>query len=216
MKKQFAVIGLGRFGASVAKTLGAMNQQVLAIDINEERVEELSPHVTYCVQADATDEASIRAIGIRNCDVALISIGDVEASTLISLVCKEMGIPMVMAKAKNDLHARVLNKIGVDKIVFPERDMGVRIAHSLSSSNILEFIDLSQDHSVVEFAAPVKWERKSLKDLNVRNKYNVNIVAIKRGKETNISPGSDEVVQAGDTLVIIGANEDIERLEAIR
>ena len=216
MKKQFAVIGLGRFGTSVAKTLGAMDQQVLAIDMNEERVEEISQYVTYCVQADATDEASIRAVGIRNCDTVLVSIGDVEASILISLICKEMGVPLVVAKANNELHAKLLGKIGVDRIIFPERDMGVRVAHSLNSSNILEFIDLSVDHSVVEFAAPQKWTGKTIKQLDVRSKYNVNIVAIKHGSVTNISPGSDDVIRDGDTLIIIGSNVDIEKLENMR
>ncbi len=213
--KQFAIIGMGRFGASIAKTLYSLGHDVLAMDEDEARIEEVSDYVTHAVVADATDEQTLTALGFRNFDVAVITIGgDLQSSILVCLLCKELGVKNVLAKAQNELHARVLRKIGVDKVVFPERDMGMRLAHNLVSSNILDFIELSNDHSLVEINAHESWQGKSLKEIDMRVNYGVNVMAIKHDGSINISPRGEDVVDSNDTLVVIGANDDIRRLEA--
>jgi TrkA-N domain./TrkA-C domain. len=214
MKKQFAVIGLGRFGISVAQTLYAMGHDVLAIDKDEEIIQSISDTVTHAVQADATDETALKTLGLRNFDVAVVTVGpDIQASILITLLCKEMGIKYVLTKAQNELHAKVLYKIGADRVVFPERDMGMRVAHNLVSSSILDYIELSPEYSLVEIAALPSWENKSLKDLDMRTRFGVNVMAIKHGKQVNISPKGDDIIRRDDILVVIGSTEDIKQLE---
>lgn len=212
--KQFAIIGLGRFGASIARTLYALGHDVLAIDSNDELVQEISDSVTHAVQADATDEHALTALGIRNFDVAVVAIGtSIQASILATLNCKELGVKYVLTKAQNEVHAKILYKIGADKVVFPERDMGMRVAHNLVSSNILDYIELAPDYSLVEIEAMPQWEGKSLKQLNMRVKYGVNVMAIKHGNDINISPQGQDLIQPHDILVVIGSNDDIKRLE---
>jgi len=213
--KQFAIIGLGRFGSSIAKTLYQMGHDVLAIDNDPEEVQEISDYVTHAVQADATDEVTLNTLGIRNFDVAVITIGtDIQSSILITLLCKEMGVKYVLAKAQNELHAKVLYRIGADKVVFPERDMGSRVAHNLVSSNILDYIELAPEYSLVEIVPNPEWEGKSLRQLNIRAKYGVNVIAIKRGDgKVNVAPQAEDVVENDDILVVIGNNDDIKRIE---
>ncbi len=212
--KQFAVIGLGRFGSSIAKALYTMNHDVLAIDKDEERVQEISDYVTHVVQADATDENVLRSLGIRNFDVAVVTTStDIQASILITLLCKEMGVKLVIAKAQSELHAKVLYKIGADKVVFPERDMAQRIAHNLVSSNILDYIELAPDYSLVEIEALPEWIGHTLKGLNMRQKYGINVLAIRHGNDLILSPNGDEVIYKDDVLVVIGSNDHIRELE---
>lgn len=162
--KQFAVIGCGRFGSSVAKTLYKLGNDVLAIDRDGEIIQDISDSVTHAAEADVMDENVLKDLGIRNFDVVIVSIGsDLEASIMATLVAKELGVKTVVAKAQNELHAKVLYKIGADKVIFPERDMGVRVAHNLVSTNILDFIELSPDYSIVEINAISEWENKALK-----------------------------------------------------
>ncbi|TDT61044.1 potassium channel family protein [Fonticella tunisiensis] len=212
--RQFVVIGLGRFGSSVAKTLYSLGNEVLVIDKDEEKVQEMADFATHAVQADATDEAALRSLGIRNFDVAVIAIGDdVQSSIMVTLLAKEYGIKYVIAKAQNELHAKVLYKIGADRVVFPEREMGVRVGHNLCSSNILEYIELSPDYSIMEVTPLEEWHGKSLSELNMRSKYGINIMAIKRGNDINISPTADDVLQEGDILVVVGATDDLKNIE---
>jgi len=212
--KQFVILGLGRFGSSLARTLYSLGHDVLAVDENEDIIQDISDSVTHAVQADATDENSLRALGLRNFDVAVVAIGSsIQASILVTLIVKELGVKYVVAKAQSELHAKVLYKIGADRVVFPERDMGVRLAHNLVSSNVLDFIELAPDYSIVEIASLPEWEGKTLKELDMRVKYGINIMAIKRDEEINISPRADEVIQDNDILVVIGSNEDLTRLE---
>lgn len=212
--KQFVVIGLGRFGSSVAKTLYSLNHDVLAVDKDEELVQEISDYVTHAVQADATDENALKALGIRNFDVAVVATAlELQSSVLIALLCKEMGIKHVIAKAQSELHAKVLYKIGADKVIFPERDMGVRVAHNLVSSSILDYIEVAPDYSLVEIAALPQWVGNSLRGLNMREKYGMNVLAIRHGKEINVSPKGDYIINKSDVLVVIGSNEEITDLE---
>jgi len=213
-KKSYAVIGLGRFGSSVAKTLYENDNEVMAIDVNEELVQDSLPFVTHAVQADSTDEQALKNLGIRNFDVVIVAIGqDIQASILTTLVLKELGVNYIVVKAQNERHGKVLYKIGADKVVFPERDMGVRVAHSLISPNTLDFIELAEDYSIMEIVAPKFTEGKTLKEVDFRARFGVNVMAIKTGEEFNIAPRAEDSIKKGDILVIIGHNDDIKRLE---
>ncbi|MBM7615929.1 potassium channel family protein [Alkaliphilus hydrothermalis] len=212
--KQFIVVGCGRFGSSVAKTLYKMGHDVLAIDGNEETVQNISDEVTHAVQADATDEHALRSLGIWNFDVAVITIGsDIQASIMATLIVKEMGVKFVVAKAQNELHAKVLYRIGADRVVFPERDMGIRVAHNLVSNNILDYIELAPDYSIMEITALDEWIDNTLIEANIRSKYGINVMAIKHGNEINVSPTAKDVIHKGDVLVVIGHNNDLKKLE---
>ena len=213
--KQYVVIGLGRFGENIAKCLSSLGEDVLAVDIDEDRITEISPYVTHAVQADATDEKVLSALGLRNFDVAVVTMGtNIQASILITMLCKEIGIKFVLAKAQSELHGKVLYKTGADKVVFPERDMGFRVAHNLSASNILDYIEIAGDLRIVEIATIDGWPGNSLIELDFRKKYGVNIIAIKKPDgEMNTSPRGVDILQKGDSLIVIGEKEDIIRLE---
>lgn len=209
----YVVIGCGRFGASVAKTLYSLGHDVLAIDSCMEIIQDISDNVTQAVQADATDESTLKSLGVRNYDVAIISIAsDIQASIMTTIIVKELGVNYVVCKAKNELQAKVLYKIGADRVIFPERDMGVRLAHNLVSKNILEFLELDPQYSIIEIMAHDNWNGKTLLDLNFRAKYGINVVAIKRGTEVNISPSSDDLVYFKDILVVIGEIKKLNKL----
>ncbi|MBP1918798.1 potassium channel family protein [Youngiibacter multivorans] len=212
--KQYVVIGLGRFGRSVAETLFSMGHDILAIDSDEDVIQNISDKVTHAVQMDATDEYALRTLGIRNFDVAVVTIGsNVQASIMTTLILRESGVKYIVAKAQSEMHAKVLTKIGADKVILPERDMGVRVAHNLVSSNLLDFIELSPDYSVIEIQAPTDWYGKEILDLDVRSKYGINIMAIKSVDDINISPNAKDKIKEGDVLLCIGNTEDLARLE---
>jgi trk system potassium uptake protein TrkA len=214
--KQFAVIGLGRFGKSVAITLSKMGYEVLAIDDDEERVQDLSDEVTHVVQADTTDEETLKALGIRNFDVVVVAIGeDVQANTLTALLLKELGVPYIVAKARNTLHGKMLVKLGVDRVVFPERDMGQRVAHNLVATNVLEYIELSPNLTMVEVTTPRTLVGKTLAQTDLRVKYKVNVVAIKRGEEVIVPPVPSEKILDEDILFVVGDTSGIHRLEEL-
>lgn len=215
--KQFVVIGLGRFGSSIARTLYALGNDVLAIDKSEDRVQNIADNVTHAVQTDSTDENALKSLGIRNFDVAVIAIGsDVQSSIMITLLVKEMGVKYIVVKAQSELHAKVLYKIGADRVILPERDMGVRVAHNLVSSNILDYIELSPDYSIVEISAIPQWTGKTLRELNLRSRYSINIMAIKRDNDINVTPGADDIIDEGDVLVVIGGTEELNKIEKIK
>lgn len=212
--KQFAVIGLGRFGRSVAVTLSKMGYDVLAIDINEEKVNDIMEYVTHAVQMDAMEEQALRSLGIRNFDVVIVAIGQsVQSNILVTVMLKEMGVKKVVAKAVTELHGKVLAKVGADKVVFPERDMGVRVAHALVSKNILDQINISPDYSIIELVTPDEFAGKTLGEGEIRGKYGVTVLAIRRGNEVIISPGAKQMVREGDVLVVVGRNEKLRALE---
>ncbi|BCV25277.1 MAG TPA: TrkA family potassium uptake protein [Firmicutes bacterium] len=216
MKRQFAVIGLGRFGSSVARTLFSMGYDVLAVDVDGERVQDLAKDVTHAVQGDAREEETLRAVGIRNFDVVVVAIGqDIQSSILITVLLKELGVKCVVAKAQNELHAKVLYKVGADKVVFPERDMGARLARNMVAANILDYIQLSPDYSIVEVATSENWEGKTLRELNLRARFGINVLAIKRDKKLIVAPGAEDLLHKGDILVVVGSNANIDQLERV-
>lgn len=213
-KKQFAVIGLGRFGTTVATALYKLGYDVLAVDSDEERVHAFSNEATHVVQADSTDEETLKALGIRNFDVVVVAIGqDIQSNMMTTLLLRELGVPLIIVKAANALHGKMLEKIGADRVVYPERDMGLRLAHNLVSSNILDFIELSPDLSIVEINAPSFVTGQTLAESNLRALYEVNVVALKRAGEIKVPPRPDEVIQPEDVLVLVGRNEGLRRLE---
>ena len=213
--KQFLVFGLGRFGKSLARTLCEMGQEVLAIDSDEEIVSDIAPFVTQAMQLDATDEEVLKTLGVNNFDAAIVSIGqDMQASILVCVLLKELGVPYVIAKANDELHAKVLRKIGADRVVFPERDMGARLASSILAPNVLDLMNLSDDYQIIEIRVPEKWVGQSLIGLNVRRHYGVNILAIHRQGRFLASPAPDMPFEMDDILLVMGKKDDIERLEA--
>ena len=220
MKKQYAVIGLGRFGYSIAKTLAENNCEVIAIDKDEDRVKKLADFVTYAVELEAMDEKSLRSVGVQNVETAVVSIGEnIEASILVVMILKEMGIKHIIAKAVTRLHGKVLENIGVNKVVYPERDMAIRVAHTLIHPNIIEQLELSPEYSIIELPTPAVFVGKTLKDTKLRSEYGANLIAIKRKvmeggveQETwNVNPHPSDVIHKDDVLVLVGHNKDLEK-----
>ncbi len=213
--KQFLVMVLGRFGTSIAKTLCEHGQEVLAVDDDEERVNSIAPYVTQAVQLDATDESLLSTLGVKNFDTAIVSIGqNTRDSILVCVLLKEMGVPYLVAKANDDLHAKVLRKIGADKVIFPERDMGARLARSIITPNVLELMNLSDDYQIMEIRVPKRWIGDTIIGVNVRRKFGINILAIHRNERFLVSPAADMQFEAEDTLLVMGKRDDIERLDA--
>lgn len=214
MKRDFAVIGLGRFGGSICRELSEEGMQVLAIDINEERINQYKDIASYAVIADSTNEAALKELGIDSIDHVIIAIGDnIQASILTTVILTDLGIKKITVKAQNDYHERILEKLGAHQVVHPERDMGRRIAHSIISNNILDYLDLSDEHSIVEVKAGKKMIDKSLLELDIRVNYGCNIVAINQGNEVNVSPSAHYKLKEDDILIVIGSNKDISRFE---
>ncbi|MBP1688511.1 MAG: TrkA-N domain protein [Deltaproteobacteria bacterium] len=211
--KQVAVIGLGRFGSSVARTLAESGCEVLAVDVDEVRVKAIADEVTDAVRANALEEEALRALGLRNFEVVVVAIGhEVEASILVTVLLKEMGISKIVAKAQDELHGRVLQKVGADMVVFPERDMGVRLAHTLISRNVIDEIQLSTDYSILEMVAPHRFLGRSLKELELRQRFGLTILAIRREDRIIVSPDAEQTLEEGDILVALGQPEKLEGL----
>jgi trk system potassium uptake protein len=224
--KKFAVIGLGRFGTSIAERLAEKGQQVLAIDNREDLVQNIMDKVTKAVCLDATDEKAVKSVGVQNVDVAICGIGtNMEASILVTLLMKEMNIPVIICKGESIAHKKVLKKIGATKVILPEKDTGARIAETLISvsDRVLDHIGISGGASIIEIIAHDEFVGKTLKELNMRARHRVNIIAIKRKKKdvsndenetVNVTPMADDVVKKGDILVVLGENDNIEELKA--
>ena len=216
-KQQYAVIGLGRFGVSVARRLHEAGQEVLGIDVNEERIDDAELYVTHAVIADSTDEKALTSIGIRNFDCVIVAIGnDIQSSILTVMILKDLGVKKVIAKALGKLHGKVLDRIGADWIVYPERDMGERVANQLLSPNMLNYIELSKEYNIEEIMIPSKMAGKSLRELDIRAKYNVSAIAIFREGNIIISPSPDEIIHKRDLLVMIGNREDLAQFANIK
>jgi trk system potassium uptake protein TrkA len=219
-KKQFGVIGLGRFGSAMATTLVDLGHDVIGIDGDEARVQALADVVTHAIQLDATDERALRAAGLQDVDVAVVSIGEhLESSLLVVMQLREMGVKTIVAKAVTPIHGRILEKLGVSRVIFPEREMAIRVAHSLVMPNAIDYIELSRDFSIVELPAPEAFVGRTLKQLELRPRFGLTLVAIKREDGatgrivTNISPVADEKIHRGDVLALLGGNERLNRLD---
>lgn len=203
--KSYMVIGLGRFGTEVARQLCSFGCEVLAMDVSGELVQQLSNEVTHAVVADARDKGVLRALGAANFDCAIVAIGgSLAESVLATMNLKELGIPKIVCKAHDETHRQVLLKLGADQVVIPEQENAARLARSLSSPNVLEYIELSDEYGIIEVPVPKRWINKSLIELNVRAKLGVNIIAIERENKINVSPGADYRLLEGDILVVLG------------
>lgn len=216
--KTFLVIGLGRFGSSVATELCALGNEVLAVDTHEDLVQAAAANVTHAVTADARDPEVLRALAVRNFDCAVVAVGgEIGNSALITLNLKELGVKKVVCKASSHTHRKVLEKIGADRIVFPEYEMGNKLAHALSSSSVLNFIELSDDTSIVEVPVPDMWVGKSIRELDVRNTYGVNIIALRRGEKQKfvIAPGGDAALASDDVIVALGLDKNINAIQKL-
>ncbi len=211
---QFVIIGLGRFGSSLGQELIKLGYEVLGVDRDEEKVQELSHILTHAVVADATEEEVLRSIGARNFDCGVVAIGDdIQASILATILLKDLGVKKVVAKAVSDLHGRVLERVGVDRIIYPERDMGIRVAHQLVSPNLLDYIELSKQYTIAELAVPQCLSGKSLDDVNPRGRFGCSIVAINKPKGIIIAPVAKDVLSTNDVMVVIGTNQQIEQFQ---
>ena len=212
--KSYIVIGLGRFGTEVARRLHELGCEVLAVDSRSELVQQVSVDVTHAVVADARDKDVLRALGARNFDCAVVAIGGSLAdSVLATMNLKELGVPRLVCKAHDETHRQVLLKLGADQVVIPEQEHACRLARSLSSYNVLDYIELSDDYGIVEVPAPKNWVGKSLKELNVRAKLGVNILAVKQDGNINVSPSADYVIAARDVMVVLGDNKALEKVQ---
>lgn len=214
MKKQFAVIGLGRFGGSICKELYSMGHEVLAIDTDEDKVNNFSKYSTHAVVANTTDENALLSLGIRNFEYVIVAIGDdIQASILCTLLLKDLNVKHVWVKAQNNYHHKVLEKIGADRIIHPEHDMGVRIAHYLVSEKIIDYIELSPNYSIMELIASQKVSNRTITELDIRAKYGCTIFGIKRGDEVIITPFPEQEILQNDILILIGHNNDLKKFE---
>jgi trk system potassium uptake protein TrkA len=221
-RQSFAVIGLGHFGASVARTLVELGQDVIGIDANGSKVQALAEALQSVVQLDATDDRALRAAGIRDVDVAVISIGEnIEVSLLVVMLVKEMGIKKIIAKAVSPLHGRILERLGVERVIFPEREMGARLAHSLVVPNVIDYIELSRDFSIIDMPAPAAFVGQTLKELQLRNRHGLMLIAIKRKSPagdreiTNVAPAAEDPILAGDVLSLLGSNDRLAQLDQL-
>jgi trk system potassium uptake protein TrkA len=219
-KRQFAVIGLGRFGAAMATTLMALGQDVLGIDSDPDTVQDLADVVPNLIALNAGDPKALREAGVAEVDVAVVSIGaNIEASLLIVMALKEMGVKSIVAKATTDVHGRILERIGVERVIYPEREAAMRMAHSLVVPNVIDYISLSREFSIIEIPAPGLFLGKSLRTIDLRAKHGLTLIAIKRTENgkvtTDVSPGADELIQAGDILALVGSNKALIALERL-
>ena len=221
-RKQFGVIGLGRFGSAMAVTLTELGHDVIGVDGDESRVQQLADVITHALQIDATDDKALRAAGIHDVEVAVVSIGEnIESSLLVVMQLRELGVRTIVAKAVTPLHGRILEKLGVSRVIFPEREMAIRIAHSLVMPNVIDYIELSRDFSIVEVPAPEAFVGRTLKQLELRPRLGLTLIAIKRksGESgavvTNIAPAADETIRSGDILALLGSNENLSHLDRL-
>lgn len=213
-KRQFIVWGLGRFGSSIAETLTALGHEVLGIDNNEDVVENMADKLTHAVVCDVIDEKTVKSLGVRNFDVGIVAIGTLEPSLLATMLLKEAGVKTIVAKASNSIHAKMLKKLGATQIISPERDMGRRVAHNLAYTNILDFVELSDNICLMEVKLKPDMYGKSLAEMDVRKKYNVNVVAVKHKDGTSeMTLEPDRPLKDGDMLVVIGTRKSVEALE---
>lgn len=213
----YIVLGLGRFGKSFAKTLSDLGHDVLGVDKNPQTVQDVSEYLAHVITSEISNEDFLKSIGVSNFDAAIVAIGsDLQSSILTTALLKELGAKYIISKAQNDLHAKVLMTVGANRVIFPERDMAIRVANNLASHNIIDSIQLSGDYSIMETNIPEKWIGKTISDLAIRSKYRVNILAVRKGDELNISPGADYIFKDDDIVSIMGKNKDLKDLQYIK
>ena len=214
--KSYVVIGLGRFGKTLARQLCLLGAEVLAMDVHNDLVQQVAEDVTHAVVGDAQDKDVLRALGVRDFDCTIVAIGtDLAASVLTVMNLQELEVPYIICKAHDETHSRVLKKLGVNKVVIPEQENATRLARSLHSHNVLDYIELSEDYGILEIPAPKSWIGKTLKELNIRAKLGINIIAVENGRKTNVSPSADYLILEGDIMVVLGDNYSLEAVQKL-
>ena len=212
--KTFVVIGLGRFGSAVATELSSLGHEVLAVDEREDHVQRVAEKVTHAVTGDARDPSVLRALGVRNYDCAVVAIGsDLATSVVATLNLKELGVATVICKATDDTQRRALEKIGADRVIIPERESGIKLAQSLTSSSILDFIELSPDCGIAELQTPPEWCGKSIRELDIRAKYGVNVIAVRENGKVHVTLDANRPLNEHITLVLLGENDRLARVK---
>ena len=217
MKKQVVVIGLGRFGSSLARTLYEIGHDVLAIDSNEKSVQNLVGHATYAVQADATDEAALKELGVSNFEVGVVAVGsEIQVSVMATVLLKRLGIPYVIARARSELHAQTLEKVGADRVVLTESEMGERVAHSMANPDVLDYMSVSPSYGVSKVKPPDKFIGQTLEDVELgpKSKYGISVLVIKRGNDMIVNPDRFERIENGDIFIVVGKDDQMERLRS--
>ena len=215
MEKQYAVLGMGSFGESVALTLENMGCDVLVMDDSYEKIQDISDKVSYAMKADISDPDALQALGGKNLDGVVVAVSEnLEAGSMATMLCKEMGIPLVVAKAKNKLQGAILKRVGADRIVYPEIEMGSRVAKSLVSREFMDWIELSNDYSMVEIAVPDKWVGRTLVDINVRERLGINVVGIIVNGKIDVTLDPQKPLPEGGILIVIGANDVLEKFDS--
>jgi trk system potassium uptake protein len=215
-RKQFVIFGIGRFGSALARKLCELGHEVLAVDSSEERVNAIAPYVTNAMQIAPNDEETMRSIGIRNFDAAVVAIGDdLHHSILMTIMCKEMGARYLITKASDAMHAKVLSRLGADRVVFPERDMGERLAFSIINPHVLDLINLKGDYVIANLDSPHAWMGKTLREVDVRRRFGVSVLALYRGGEMDMDVGAGTVLRDGDSLMVLGRRKDVDRVEKL-
>lgn len=214
--KSYVVIGLGRFGGETARQLCALGSEVLAMDTSSELVQQISEDVTHAVVGDGKDKAVLKALGVRNMDCAVVAIGDdLAASVLVTMNLKELGVPYVVCKAHDETHRRVLERLGADRVVIPEKENARRLARSLTSANVLDYFELSEGVGIVELPVPEKWLGKSLKELDIRAKLGVNIIAVRHDGRMNTFPSATYGFEHGDVVVVLGDSAAVAKVQKL-
>jgi len=215
--KSFIVLGLGRFGKSLASTLYKMGHEVLCVDEDERVVQEFSRHATLTVQADLTSEEFLKTMDIEHFDAAIVAVGaNMQVSIMATVLLKELGAKYILVKAQDDLQERVLYKVGADKVILPERDTGIKVARNLTTDNFFDMIEISADHSIINIRPPEAWFGKTLGELAIRAKYGINIIAVKNGDAANIIPTATTVLTEDSVITVMGTNTDLRRITNIK
>jgi trk system potassium uptake protein len=214
MKQSVLVIGLGRFGSAAAKELMALGHEVLVVDRDEARVNEVAPDVTHAIQADASDADALRSLGAADFDHAIVAIsGEAEPSIFATMALKNLGVRNVIAKAGTPLHGAILERVGADRVVYPEREMGTRVAHAFSTTHVIDYLDLAPGFGIVRFSPPPTWTGKSLRELDLATRYQLSVIGLRRGTKVTVNPHRDDVLGPKDELVLIGLDDNLEKLE---
>jgi trk system potassium uptake protein TrkA len=212
VKSSVLVVGLGRFGTAAALELMALGHEVLAVDIDEATVNDISPEVTHAAQLDATDEGALKSVGAGDFEFAIVAISSAtDASIFATMALKNLGVGQVIAKAATSLHGAILERIGADRVIYAEKEMGERVAHSLSIPGVMEYLDVAPRFGIIKIRPPEAWVGRSLKDLGLGQRQ-LSPVALRRGKDVTVNPSSDVVLAATDELILLGRDEHLERI----
>lgn len=215
--KSFIVLGLGRFGKSLAQTLYDLGHEVLGVDGDEKIVQEFSRHITHTVQAEVTSEDFLKSMDIRKFDAAIVAVGsNMQVSIMATVILKELGARFILVKAQDDFQEKVLYKIGADKVILPEKDIGIKAARNLATDNFFDMIEISPDHSIISISPPESWYGKTLGELAVRTKYGINIIAVNGGNSTNVIPNANTLIESNSVITVMGMNDDLKRVSSIK